>query len=336
MRHARRRPAAPAAARWRALHTSATAAAGPSDAFKAAAAAVNALPPAVAPSRALHTSATAAAGPSDAFKAAAAAVNALPPAKEPPPDVKLELYALFKQATAGRCAAPKPGMFDVVGRAKWDAWSALGDLAPADAEARYLALAARLGAGAAAAPAPPPPATATASAASPYTTIRVATAASTGVCTLTLARPEKRNAISWAMYAEVLAALRVAADDDAVRVLVVTGEGPFYSAGNDLSNFLQVPPPAQGGPQAMAAHARATMEAFVGALVDFPKLLVAGEGREREGMIERVDQRRVVRWAYTAVTTRFRPRLRRRPHPRRVRSRQRPCRGPARHDAAAV
>ncbi len=36
---------------------------------------------------------------------------------------KLKLYALFKQASAGDVDGKRPGMMDMVGRAKWDAWN---------------------------------------------------------------------------------------------------------------------------------------------------------------------------------------------------------------------
>jgi acyl-CoA-binding protein len=38
-------------------------------------------------------------------------------------DVLLELYALYKQATAGDVAGSRPGMLDLRGRAKYDAWA---------------------------------------------------------------------------------------------------------------------------------------------------------------------------------------------------------------------
>lgn len=42
----------------------------------------------------------------------------------------LKIYALYKQATDGDNAEPKPGMTDIVARAKWDAWKKLeGDSA---------------------------------------------------------------------------------------------------------------------------------------------------------------------------------------------------------------
>ncbi len=37
-------------------------------------------------------------------------------------DVMLDLYALYKQATSGDVSGPRPGMLDVRGRAKYDAW----------------------------------------------------------------------------------------------------------------------------------------------------------------------------------------------------------------------
>jgi 2-(1,2-epoxy-1,2-dihydrophenyl)acetyl-CoA isomerase len=66
-----------------------------------------------------------------------------------------------------------------------------------------------------------------------YATIRYR--AADGVATLTLARPEKLNAITAAMHADLRAALDVAEADAAVRCLVVTGEGRAFSSGQDLT-----------------------------------------------------------------------------------------------------
>jgi diazepam-binding inhibitor (GABA receptor modulator, acyl-CoA-binding protein) len=38
-------------------------------------------------------------------------------------DVMLDMYALYKQATVGDCSGSRPGMLDVKGRAKYDAWA---------------------------------------------------------------------------------------------------------------------------------------------------------------------------------------------------------------------
>eukprot|EP00759_Apiculatamorpha_spiralis_P019396 PhF_6_TR25455/c1_g1_i2/m.35224 len=55
-------------------------------------------------------------------------------------DDKLQLYALFKQATVGPCNTPKPGVFDVVGQAKWNAWKKLGDEDAMTSKCKYVAL----------------------------------------------------------------------------------------------------------------------------------------------------------------------------------------------------
>ena len=55
------------------------------------------------------------------------------------------------------------------------------------------------------------------------------------IATLTLARPDKMNAISGAMVREMIAAFQAADADDAVRCVIVTGEGRAFCAGADLS-----------------------------------------------------------------------------------------------------
>lgn len=54
---------------------------------------------------------------------AAAAKDAIKLPKEPNNDEKLEIYALYKQATEGDVKGARPGFLDMVGRAKFDAWS---------------------------------------------------------------------------------------------------------------------------------------------------------------------------------------------------------------------
>ncbi len=57
-----------------------------------------------------------------AFEAAQAAAKELP--SRPDNDTLLELYSYFKQATEGDASGDKPGAFDFVARAKYDAWAA--------------------------------------------------------------------------------------------------------------------------------------------------------------------------------------------------------------------
>lgn len=57
------------------------------------------------------------------------------------------------------------------------------------------------------------------------------------VATIRLNRPDRRNALTQEMLAELRNAVETVADDDAVRALLVTGEGPTFCAGQDLSIF---------------------------------------------------------------------------------------------------
>jgi len=68
-------------------------------------------------------------------------------AKRPGDDVLLRLYALYKQGTQGDAGEKRPGMFDLVGRAKYDAWKALAGTPVEHAQQRYVALVRELGAG---------------------------------------------------------------------------------------------------------------------------------------------------------------------------------------------
>ncbi len=56
----------------------------------------------------------------------------------------LKLYALFKQGTAGDVAGKRPGMLDVKGRAKYDAWAKLKGKSKEDAMTEYIAFVAEL------------------------------------------------------------------------------------------------------------------------------------------------------------------------------------------------
>jgi enoyl-CoA hydratase/carnithine racemase len=67
-----------------------------------------------------------------------------------------------------------------------------------------------------------------------------------GVLRITLARPERRNAITVAMYAALAGAFERAAGDPSVRVIAIRGEGQDFAAGNDLADFLDVAPRDMG------------------------------------------------------------------------------------------
>jgi enoyl-CoA hydratase/carnithine racemase len=58
-----------------------------------------------------------------------------------------------------------------------------------------------------------------------------------GVMTITLARPEKKNALSNAMYGVLADSLEAAEKDPAIRVVVFQADGDSFTAGNDLQDF---------------------------------------------------------------------------------------------------
>jgi acyl-CoA-binding protein len=62
----------------------------------------------------------------------------------PSNDTLLELYALYKQATAGDVSGSRPGMMDFKGRAKYDAWAARKGTAKDSAMSAYVTLVDRL------------------------------------------------------------------------------------------------------------------------------------------------------------------------------------------------
>ncbi len=66
-----------------------------------------------------------------------------------------------------------------------------------------------------------------------------------GVATLTLNRPEKRNALSIELRDAVSDALDRLAADEQVKVAVITGAGPVFSAGFDLGEFQVTDPEVQ-------------------------------------------------------------------------------------------
>jgi enoyl-CoA hydratase/carnithine racemase len=68
-----------------------------------------------------------------------------------------------------------------------------------------------------------------------------------GVLSILLARPERRNAITVAMYAALADAIESAADNSSIRLITIEGQGDDFTAGNDLGDFLkEMPQPGSG------------------------------------------------------------------------------------------
>jgi enoyl-CoA hydratase/carnithine racemase len=68
---------------------------------------------------------------------------------------------------------------------------------------------------------------------------QVVVSRSDGICEIQLNRPEKRNAITLAMYGALVDALNEARADDGVRVVLISGAGASFTAGNDLNDFVR-------------------------------------------------------------------------------------------------
>uniref|UniRef100_A0A3B5BJX1 ACB domain-containing protein n=1 Tax=Stegastes partitus TaxID=144197 RepID=A0A3B5BJX1_9TELE len=69
----------------------------------------------------------------------AAAVKVIRSPFQPSDDMMLMFYSYFKQATMGPCNIPRPsGFWDTRGKAKWDAWSSLGNMTKEEAMKNYV------------------------------------------------------------------------------------------------------------------------------------------------------------------------------------------------------
>jgi enoyl-CoA hydratase/carnithine racemase len=93
-----------------------------------------------------------------------------------------------------------------------------------------------------------------------------------GVLTITLNRPEKKNALNAEMYRSIADALNGANDDPEVRVVLVQAEGDMFTAGQDISEFAAL--------NAGGVSGELSAEALLKALPGLTKPLVAAvQGR---------------------------------------------------------
>ncbi|HEY5801003.1 MAG TPA: enoyl-CoA hydratase-related protein, partial [Burkholderiaceae bacterium] len=67
----------------------------------------------------------------------------------------------------------------------------------------------------------------------------ILTSSAGGVLTLQFNRPQRKNAITSAMYMALAHALRDAQNDPAVRAIVILGQPEIFTAGNDLEDFMK-------------------------------------------------------------------------------------------------
>jgi len=93
-----------------------------------------------------------------------------------------------------------------------------------------------------------------------------------GVARIEIARPEKKNAITVAMYQALADAIGAAHEDGAVRAILIHGQKDIFTAGNDLEDFLKNPPSGMDAPvfqfmQALGYSEKPVIAAVNGAAV---------------------------------------------------------------------
>jgi enoyl-CoA hydratase/carnithine racemase len=93
----------------------------------------------------------------------------------------------------------------------------------------------------------------------------IRTATINGVATLEIARADKKNALSLAMYQDLATGLTNANADKSVRAILLTGQPGIFTSGNDLEDFMSRPPQGPDSP----------ILAFMHALLDCEKPVVA-------------------------------------------------------------
>lgn len=197
---------------------------------------------------------------------------------EPGNDVKLKLYAFFKQATIGKCNIKKPFITDLVGRAKWDSWNELKNMEKIEAKEKYIDLVNKL-----------------LKAENIHLNEKeqtelepmqeiftkennkykeIITSIEFGnVFKITLNRPNKFNAFSKEMYLEVNAAIKEANENENILMLCLTGNGEYFSSGNDLTNFTQIT--GSDSYEKLLRSGCQLVEDLCDTLIDFSKPLIA-------------------------------------------------------------
>ncbi len=88
-----------------------------------------------------------------------------------------------------------------------------------------------------------------------------------GVMVIRMNRPDKKNALTRAMYHTMANALVEANDDDAIRAVVILGSPGSFSSGNDLNDFMAI---------AMDPSGAVDVHRFIFELARFGKILVSG------------------------------------------------------------
>ncbi len=100
----------------------------------------------------------------------------------------------------------------------------------------------------------------------------IKTAVVNGVATIEIARPEKKNALTVAMYQAMRDALMAAKADPAVRAVLITGQPGIFTSGNDIEDFMQR---GTGGAGQGSEATESPVFQFMRALIECDKPVVA-------------------------------------------------------------
>lgn len=181
-------------------------------------------------------------------------------------DIKLKLYGLFKQAETGPCTTSRPGIFDPVGRAKYDSWHGLGNMPKEEAQQKYVDTVTSIFDGklpdAPSQPAAAPKATASKPEGKVQAEATLESVAfpkrqklnladlhletvdagidSKGVVSVQLNRPNKGNSFNIKMWNDFREVFQAIEKVDNNRVVILSGKNSNFSTGMDVSVFMEL------------------------------------------------------------------------------------------------
>lgn len=201
---------------------------------------------------------------SSEFERAQSALKTLP--EDPGNEAKLLLYSYFKQGTIGDITTPSPSMFDMVGKAKHNAWSELSGMSKEDAQTAYINKVKHLldvdsldlveaveeeNGGNSSTMSTPGKVPTLKEVSFPRSIVSVKALSNrletisldlsdTGVLRVTLDRLKKGNSMNMTMWHELALVFDSVNQDASVRVVILTGGASVFSTGMDLNVFQEM------------------------------------------------------------------------------------------------
>ncbi|OAF68068.1 D3,D2-enoyl-CoA isomerase [Intoshia linei] len=174
---------------------------------------------------------------------------------------KLKLYGLYKQATIGKCNTSKPSLTDLIGKAKWAAWNKCAKFTKTEAEKEYTLLVEKI-----------------------YNKSNlmnmvndgfISTLINNGTLEIKLNNEKKLNCLSKHTYLGITQILNQVKDDPKIKSVALTGQGNYFSSGNDVTSIAQEIVQNEGNNENMIIYFTTVVKNFVKSIIDFSKPLVA-------------------------------------------------------------